>query len=347
MVATAPTLEHAMLGWGLFGFCSTFLIGAYNHRPTVRNNATFAFAAYRISDFAMLVATTFAHLNNQTVAAAGLLLAALFKSSQFPLASLFVRSMEGPTPASALGYAGLSAHVGVVLLTSTMPLWFGLDWARGTLAAVGIITALHSTLVAKIRADRKGSIGRATSATIGLIFVTLALGYPGLALTLSLGHAAFRMMQVLLAPNIIAQTQNLRSALGRKSLPWPKVVPDWLYQLCWTLRRVDTDFHMLNVLLWISRRLRLPKPMTRFQQWAVTTVSVVLAGAPFTPVSHYLDELLMELLPTHPLVAGMIMLGHFALSVVLIRFLLVDVLHTRRFHHVNNKSGTSVQPTKH
>jgi hypothetical protein len=32
--------------------------------------------------------------------AAGLLVAAILKSSQFPLTSLFARSMEGPTPAS-------------------------------------------------------------------------------------------------------------------------------------------------------------------------------------------------------------------------------------------------------
>ncbi len=338
LIATAPTLEHAMAGWSLFGFASTFLIGAYNDRPTVRNNATFAFAAYRISDFAMLVAATFAH-QNHALAAAGLLLAALFKSSQFPLTSLFVRSMEGPTPASALGYAGLSAHVGVVLLTSTMPLWFEYEWARVTLATIGIITAVHSTLISKIRADRKGALARATSATIGLIFVTLALGHPDLALMMSLGHAAFRMTQVLYAPNMITQTQNMRSALGR--MPWPKQVPDWLYRLSWTLRRVDTDFHLLNILHWISRRLPMPRVRSKFEQWLVTGVSIVLAGAPFTPVSHYMDHWLMELLQTHPVFAGIFMMGHFATSVVLIRFVLLNVLHKRRFH---KKPSTALPP---
>jgi hypothetical protein len=41
----------------------------------------------------------------ESMVAAALMFAALFKSSQLPLTSLFVRSMEGPTPASALGYA--------------------------------------------------------------------------------------------------------------------------------------------------------------------------------------------------------------------------------------------------
>ncbi len=139
MVAVAPSLHFALSGWTLFGLASVFLIGAYNDRPTVRNNATFAFAAYQISDLALLSAVAYSAPSHHdtlmataqnaallatslppehaNLVAASLLLAAAFKSSQFPLTSLFVRSMEGPTPASALGYAGLSAHVGVVLLT--------------------------------------------------------------------------------------------------------------------------------------------------------------------------------------------------------------------------------------
>jgi hypothetical protein len=45
LVATAPSLLHALAGWSLFGFASTFLIGSYTQHATVRNNATFAFAA--------------------------------------------------------------------------------------------------------------------------------------------------------------------------------------------------------------------------------------------------------------------------------------------------------------
>eukprot|EP00659_Diplonema_papillatum_P012106 gene12106-18705_t len=131
------------------------------------------------------------------IVAAGLLLAAFFKSSQFPLTTLFARSMEGPTPSSALGYAGLSAHLGVVLLATTMPMWIGYDFARITLTCGGLTTAVFSGLVCKIRADRKGAVAYATSGTIGLIMVVLAAGYGDVALLLSFGHAAFRIMQIL------------------------------------------------------------------------------------------------------------------------------------------------------
>lgn len=345
LVATAPSIEHAMAGWGLFGFASTFLIGAYNDRPTVRNNALYAFSAYRISDFALLVAAAFssqhvigASPETQALVAAGLLVAALFKSSQFPLVSLFARSMEGPTPASALGYAGLSAHVGIVLLVGTMPVWFGFGWARVALGSVGIITAVYASLIEKIRADRKGAIANATSATLGIIFVILALGYSDLALVLALGHAAFRMTQILRAPNVITDTQKLRSALGY--MPWPKVVPDWLYRLSWSLHRCfSADFHLLHVLHKISRPVYSTKPweLTRFQQWSATGAIVTLAGAPFTPLSHYLEEFLMELLPTQPYIAGGIIVAHFGLSVILMRFLFLNVLNARRFHRKHRK----------
>lgn len=333
LVALAPTLEHALSGWSLFGFASTFLIGAYNNRPTVRNNATFAFAAYKISDLALLTAAVYTahHAGLHAAAAGGLLLAALFKSSQFPLTSLFARSMEGPTPASALGYAGLSAHVGVVLLSSTMSLWYPFGWARAVLGGVGLFTAAYATLVAKTRADRKGALANATSATLGLIFFTLAMGHADLALLASLGHASFRIVQILRSPSIIADTQNLRSAIGNAASP--RIVSDWLYRLSWALRRVDTDFHLINVLNWLSRPMKRFKDwqLTKLQQWLVTSACVVLAGAPWTPVAHALDGALEHLLIDEPALAGALMVGHFGVSVFLVRFLLLRVLDSRRF----------------
>jgi len=74
-----------MTGWILLVSDSPFLIETYNDRPTARNKATFAIAAYRIGDFALPVV---AH-QNQQIAAAALLLAALYKSSQFPHITLF------------------------------------------------------------------------------------------------------------------------------------------------------------------------------------------------------------------------------------------------------------------
>lgn len=64
-------------------------------------------------------------------------------------------------------------------------------------------TTFHSTLASKIRSDRKGSIANATSATIGLIYIIVALGYTNTALMISLGHATLRIIQILRSPNFI------------------------------------------------------------------------------------------------------------------------------------------------
>merc|ERR1719482_2069326 len=93
LVATAPTLEHSFKGWVLLGFASTFLIGTYNERPTVLDNATFVFFIYQLSESGLLVATQFESTDSKLVAS-GLLLSALLKSSQFPFTNMFSRSME-------------------------------------------------------------------------------------------------------------------------------------------------------------------------------------------------------------------------------------------------------------
>ena len=336
LVALAPNLHTIILGWGLFGFASTFLIGLYNERPSVRRNAIFAFGVYRISDFALLVAAAFLHHNpieptiQYPIVAAALLVAAIFKSSQFPLTALFVRSMEGPTPCSALGYAGLSAHVGIVLLTSTMPLWFIFEWARIFLGSLGILTAINSTLESKIRSDRKGALANATSGTIGLIYLTLALGYSNTALLMSFGHAAFRIIQVLNVPNKLKETQRLKAYTGRN--PWPKIIPDWLYKICWFIKRIGTDMNLFEI---INRGTRIIKyfkflKFSRIQQWVVTIISIILAGIP-SPLSNIIEEYLISILPTSPLLVGLIMGTQYILSILCIRFLFIIVLNQTRF----------------
>merc|ERR1719456_423548 len=81
--APALALEYSAIGWGLLSFSSVFLIGAWNDRPTARENATFIFAVYAVTDCAMLIAAAYCdtgvHSHN-AFAAAGLLVAAILKT---------------------------------------------------------------------------------------------------------------------------------------------------------------------------------------------------------------------------------------------------------------------------
>jgi uncharacterized protein YbcC (UPF0753/DUF2309 family) len=334
-VAMAPGFPELVEGWGLFGFASAFLISSYNDRPSVRNNATYAFAAYRISDFALLSALAFTsdHVpsfgqHDEKIVAGCLLLAALFKSSQFPLTSLFARSMEGPTPTSALGYGGLSAHVGIVLLASTTELWFPYDWARLTLAGCGAFTALYGGLLSKIHADRKGALAYATSATLGLLYGVMAAGYTDVALALAMGHASFRTMQVLTAPDAIDNSKRRAGALGYAT--WPKRVPDWLFRSAWFFHRLDTDVHLVNVLHSMYSPLHTTWNLSPFQQYLTTGLGLVVAGFPFTPLANGLEHWIVDLLHTNPGAAMAVMATHFGVSVFTMRFLLLSVLKNNR-----------------
>jgi hypothetical protein len=139
------------------------------------------------------------------------------------------------------------------------------------------------------------------------------------------------MIQILRSPNVINDSQKIRNALG--FTPWPRIVSDRLYRLAWRCQRFHSDFHLLHILHLLSRRVHRDKPVQlgKFQQWLYTGSIAVLAGLPYTPIAHYKEELLMDLLQTQPSLAALVMAGHFGLSVILIRYLFLNVLDVRRF----------------
>jgi hypothetical protein len=335
LVATAPSLHHMIPGWGIISFSSAFLIAAYNERPTACENATWAFGLYKLSGCLFLLAATFSKVPGyEAFVAVCLMIPAFIKSSQFPFTNLFMRSMEGPSPTSAIGYAGLSAHVGVVVLTNTMSFWFQFTWARCVVAAVGIITTIVSGLVCKIRADRKGALASAASSTIGVIFVILAAGYEKVALVLAFGHGTFRMMQVLRSPNCILDIHHLKAALRDDTMTMSKPVPEWVYRLCFRLNRFNVDLSMPNLLQVLSsHRSAWQTKLTKCQQWLVTSFLAVLAGLPFTPLSEDKISMLSGLLQSHLFFALCFMAFDAVVSVVFIRFVFSTVLDPDRFLH--------------
>ena len=333
-IAMAASLEDLVEGWCLFGLASAFLIGTYNNRVTVRSNALFAFASYRFADMALLISVAFGSKDSiqsghykPGFVAGGLIAAAMFKSSQFPLTALFARSMEGPTPTSALGYAGLSAHVGLVLLSSTVGDWMPFWPARVVIAVVGIITTVHAGVVSNIHADRKGALAYATASTIGILYCIMAAGYVTLALLLALGHSSLRIGQVLRAPNQLFHRRNLVSVLG--SPPYPKIISDRNYELYWSFHRFDMDtnlIHVFNRFIEPLDFLHLSGAPTQQQKIKLLAIGLVFAGAPFTPLSVASHALILQLLPEDPFLAVVMMMVFVLLSLMAMRFMQLNVM---------------------
>jgi hypothetical protein len=75
------------------------------------------------------------------------------------------------------------------------------------------------------------------------------------------------------------------------------------------------------------------------QVWGITGAGLVVAGMPFTPVSDSLHILLEDLIITDPALASCVMLSHFGVSVLTMRFMLLNILSPRQKQSVDQKSS--------
>ncbi len=229
LTVLAGNFETLFMGWEILGISSFLLIGFYRERYLPVRNAVKVFSIYRIGDVGILLAMwashhlwheniTFFKLHNQLLVdstisthsgiglfiALCLLLAAAAKSAQFPFSSWLPRAMEGPTPSSAIFYGSLSVHLGVFLLLRTHPLWEHQWLARVLIGLIGLITAIMGYFIASVQSTIKTQVAYASVSQIGIMFITLSLGFENLVLFHFLGNAFLRMYQLLVSPSIVS-----------------------------------------------------------------------------------------------------------------------------------------------
>lgn len=237
LVALAGSIEVLFAGWELIGLSSALLVGFFHERRAPVVNALRVFAVYRVSDAAMLGAAVLLHHwagsgslsllfsgqgqaelalhGNQAVAIALLLLGAVAgKSALLPFSGWLPRAMEGPTPSSAVYYGALSIHAGCLLLLRAEPLLAQSPAARVVAALLGAATALYATLTARVQSDVKSALAYASLTQVGIIIVEIALGLTGVAFIHMLGHACFRVLQFLSAPNVLHDLHELENLVG-------------------------------------------------------------------------------------------------------------------------------------
>lgn len=237
LVALAGSIELLFVGWELLGLSSALLVGFFHERASPVRNAFRVFAVYRLSDAAMLAAAVLLHhwagsgsltrlfsatgdaplpLDSTQALAISLLLfaAAAGKSALWPFSGWLPRAMEGPTPSSAVYYGALSTHAGCFLLLRAQPLIELSSIAVVVLVAGGLVTAAHAAMTGRVQTDVKSAISYATLTQIGLITVEIALGLRTIAFLHIAGHACFRLLQFLSAPNVLHDLHELEDRLG-------------------------------------------------------------------------------------------------------------------------------------
>lgn len=225
----AGNIETLFVGWEFLGISSFLLITFYRDRYLPIKNAVKVFSIYRVGDVGVILAmwlshhlwnanVTFAQMSDAAAVnhvlsehsmmgvfiAISILVTAAAKSAQFPFSSWLPRAMEGPTPSSAIFYGSLSVHLGVFLLLRTFPIWESQWTARWLIGAIGLVTAVVTSGIARVQSSIRAQIAYGSASQIGLIFIELSLGWTSLALFHFAGNAFLRTYQLLVSPSVVS-----------------------------------------------------------------------------------------------------------------------------------------------
>ncbi len=259
----AGSFDLLVAGWELVGITSVLLIAFFQQRAAPVENGLRVFAVYRACDIGLLVGVFAMHHWAQTASFVGglprltgtqaaivcllLLLAAAGKAAQVPFSGWLPRAMEGPTPSSAIFYGAISIHAGAYLLLRIQPWLAQSPWASALVIVIGVVTAIHGTIVGRASADAKTSLAYASLTQVGVVFVEIGMGWKWIAIAHILGHATVRTLQFLRAPSMLHDYHQMHSAIGGELSPSSSRIEDlapepvrlWLYR--WALDRGHLD----------------------------------------------------------------------------------------------------------
>jgi len=286
----AGSFDLMIAGWELVGLTSVLLIGFFQQRNDPVRSALRVFLIYRVCDIGLLTGVAMLHhyvgaatvdsvfthpwpdgaslLTGTEATVVGLLflLAAMGKSAQVPFSGWLPQAMEGPTPSSAIFYGALSVHAGAYLLLRAQPLIESSVIVSVAVVAVGLLTAIHGTMVGRATVDAKTSIAYASMTQLGLIFAEIGCGLEWIALLHVSGHILVRTLQFLRAPSMLHDHHRRYSASGGEQavtgsyfeLLIPVKLRTWLYRLALERGHHDTMLEraVVGPLVRISRRLQ-------------------------------------------------------------------------------------------
>ena len=233
-----------LVGWGLVGLASYFLIGFWFERPSAVAAARKAFVMNVVGDVGMMFAIFLivAHVHSISFgdgfAAAGtfgsqtliwicigLFIGAAAKSAQVPLHTWLPDAMEGPTPVSALIHAATMVTAGVYLIARCAPLWNANADAQLMVGTVGGLTALMGAILGCAQWDIKRILAYSTMSQIGYMIMGVGVGAYDGGVAHFFTHAFFKAQLFLgsgLIIHALSNEQDVRRMGGLwKKMPFP------------------------------------------------------------------------------------------------------------------------------
>ena len=249
-----------LVGWGLVGLASYFLIGFWFYKPTAVAASRKAFVINVFGDIGIMFAvfalyqatgaTAFADIFTKAGTFStplllsiciGLFVGAAAKSAQVPLHTWLPDAMEGPTPVSALIHAATMVTAGVYLIARFAPLWNLSPTAQEMVAVIGAITMVTGAILAMGQWDIKRILAYSTMSQIGYMIVGVGVGAYQAGVLHFFTHAFFKA-QLFLGAGIIIHAlhdeQDIRRMGGlAKKLPFA-----WLAMLVGTLAIIGFPF---------------------------------------------------------------------------------------------------------
>jgi NADH-quinone oxidoreductase subunit L len=210
-----------LIGWGLVGLASYFLIGFWFYKPAAVAASRKAFVINVFGDtgimfavFALFSATgsiayadIFAKAGTLPVGVLvavciGLFIGAAAKSAQVPLHTWLPDAMEGPTPVSALIHAATMVTAGVYLIARFAPLYNISPTAQTLVATAGGVTMVTGAILGIVQWDIKRILAYSTMSQIGYMIMGVGVGAYQAGVLHFFTHAFFKA-QLFLGAGIV------------------------------------------------------------------------------------------------------------------------------------------------
>jgi NAD(P)H-quinone oxidoreductase subunit 5 len=307
LVALAGNVAVLFIGWEFVGLSSALLVAFFQERPAAVSNAFRVLSVYRISDAAMLsAAVLLRHVagtdslsllfgggagtapgltgTNATIIALLLLVAVACKSALLPFSGWLPRAMEGPTPSSAVYYGSLSIHAGCFLLLRAAPLLEQASAVRFLAGGLGAATAVFAGITTRVQSDVKSSLAYASLTQVGIIVVEIAIGWYTIAFVHLCGHACFRLLQFLSAPNVLHDLHGIEDAIGDRPGPGgghlEMVAPDRVRRQLFLIALERGFLDTILDRLVVEPFTRVARLLTRLDRWlCLPRLSAAIDGA--------------------------------------------------------------------